>query len=132
MTKEQDEYLNNWLFRAKEDISVIDSLFNTDPVLYASTICFHAQQAVEKFLKAFLVYHNVDFPRTHDVDFLLLECKKIDSKDFEIDLGSLSDFGVNIRYPDDFYVPDKEETIQYCNIAHAIGNIIGKKIKLSG
>lgn len=102
MSNVQDEYLKNWLFRANEDIAVIDSLFKTDPVLYASTICFHAQQAVEKFLKAFLVYHNVDFPRTHDVDFLLLECKKIDSKDFNVDLGSLSDFGVNIRYPDDF------------------------------
>lgn len=131
MNIEQDEYLKNWLFRAKEDIAVIGSLLKTDPVLYASTICFHAQQAVEKYLKAFLIYHNVDFPRTHDVDFLLLECKKIDSKDFDIDLGSLSDFGVNIRYPDDFYIPDKKETSQYCNIAYAIQEIVEKKIKFS-
>jgi HEPN domain-containing protein len=128
MIKEQDEYLQNWLYRAKEDIAVIDSLFITDPAFYASTICFHAQQAVEKFLKAFLVYHNVDFPRTHDVDFLLIECKKIDSKDFDIDLGSLADFGVNIRYPDDFYIPDKEETILYRDIAHTIKKIVEKKI----
>jgi HEPN domain-containing protein len=131
MTKEQIEYLQNWLYRAKEDIAVIDSLFKTDPVLYASTICFHAQQAVEKFLKAFLVYHNVDFPRTHDVDFLLLECKKIDPEDFDVDLGSQSDFGVNIRYPDDFYIPDKDETIQYRDIAHTIRKIVEKKIALS-
>jgi HEPN domain-containing protein len=131
MTKEQKEYLQNWLNRAKEDIAVIDSLFNTDLVLYASTVCFHAQLAVEKFLKAFLVYHNIDFPRTHDVDFLLLECRKIDSTDFEVDLGSLSDFGVNLRYPDDFYIPDKEETIQYRDIAHTIREIIERKIKLS-
>jgi HEPN domain-containing protein len=128
MTKEQDEYLQNWLYRAKEDIAVIDSLFITDPAFYASTICFHAQQAAEKFLKAFLVYHEVDFPRTHDVDFLLIECKKIDSKDFDIDLGSLADFGVNIRYPDDFYIPDKEETILYRDIAHTIKKIVEKKI----
>ena len=128
MKKEHDEYLRNWLYRAEEDISVIDSLFNTDPAFYASTICFHAQQAVEKFLKAFLVYHNIDFPRTHDVDFLLLECKKIDQTDFEIDLGSLSDFGVNIRYPDDFYIPDKKETILYRDIAHTIKKIVSKKI----
>jgi HEPN domain-containing protein len=131
MNNEQDEYLRNWLFRAKEDIAVIDNLYKTDPDLYASTICFHAQQAVEKFLKAFLVYHNIDFPRTHDVDFLLLECKKIDSIDFDVDFGSLSDFGVNIRYPDDFYIPDKEETDQYRDVAHAIKKIVEKKIKLS-
>lgn len=131
MNTEKDEYLNNWLFRAREDIAVIDSLYNTDPVLYASTICFHSQQAVEKYLKAYLVYSNIDFPRTHDVDFLLLECQKIDSNEFNVDLGSLSDFGVNIRYPDDFYIPDKEETYQYLTIAHTIQQIVEKKIKLS-
>ncbi|MGB8492235.1 MAG: HEPN domain-containing protein [Bacteroidales bacterium] len=131
MNKEQDEYLRNWLFRAKEDIAVIDSLFNLDPVLYASTICFHAQQAVEKFLKAFLVYNNIDFPRTHDNDFLLLECQKIDPKSFELDLGSMSDFGVNIRYPDDFYIPDTVETVQYRDVAHVIQEIVERKINLS-
>ena len=131
MTEEQNEYLKNWLFRAKEDIAVIDSLFDTDPALYASTICFHAQQAVEKFLKAFLIYNDVDFPRTHDVDYLLLECQKIDSKDFNIDLGSLSDFGVSIRYPDDFYIPDKDETVRYRNAAHTIRNIVENKIIIS-
>lgn len=131
MTEEKNEYLKNWLFRAKEDIAVIDSLFGTDPVLYASTICFHAQQAVEKFLKAFLIYHNIDFPRTHDLDYLLLECRKIDPNAFNIDLGSLSDFGVSIRYPDDFYVPDKDETVRYRNAAHTIRNIVENKIIIS-
>jgi HEPN domain-containing protein len=131
MNIDQVEYLKNWLFRAREDIAVIESLYNTDPVLYASTICFHAQQAVEKFLKAFLVFNNVDFPRTHDVDFLLLECQKIDSNEFNVELESLSDFGVTIRYPDDFYIPDKEETIQYRDVAYAIQEIVEKKIKLS-
>jgi len=84
-----------------------------------------------EILKAFLVYHNIDFPRTHDVDCLLLECKKINSRDFNVDLGSLSDFGVNVRYPDDFYIPDKEETVQYRDIAHAIQEIVEKKIKFS-
>jgi len=60
-----------------------------------------------------------------------MECKKIDSKDFNVDLGSLSDFGVNIRYPDDFYIPDKEETVQYRDVAHAIQEIVEKKIKFS-
>jgi HEPN domain-containing protein len=126
--KEQDEYLKNWLYRANEDIAVIDSLFKIDPVFYSSTICFHAEQAVEKFLKAFLVFHNVDFPRTHDVDFLLLECKKIDPDDFNIEFGSLSDFGVDIRYPDNFYIPGKEETIQYRDIANTVKKIVEPKI----
>jgi HEPN domain-containing protein len=124
MTKDENDYLRTWLFRANEDIAVIEKLFESGPELYASTICFHAQQAVEKFLKAFLVFHNIDFPKTHDLDYLLLECKKIDAKNFDIDLGSLTDFGVSIRYPDDFYLPDKYETAQYRGIALKVKKVI--------
>ena len=78
MNSDKTEYIKNWLFRAKEDISVLESLASIDLEYYTSTICFHAQQAVEKYLKAFLIYHDIDFPRTHDLDYLLLECQKID------------------------------------------------------
>jgi len=130
MTKDQNDYLKTWLFRANENIAVIEKLFESEPELYASTICFHAQQAVEKFLKAFLVFHNIDFPKTLDLDYLLLECNKIDAKDFDIDLGSLTDFGVNIRYPDDFYLPDKDETAQYRGIALKVKKVIGDIINI--
>ncbi|NSW93140.1 MAG: HEPN domain-containing protein [Bacteroidales bacterium] len=130
MTKDHNDYLKTWLFRANEDIAVIEKLFESDPELFASTICFHAQQAVEKFLKAFLVFHNIDFPKTHDLDYLLLECKKIDARNFDIDLGSLTDFGVSIRYPDDFYLPDKDETAQYRGIALKVKIVIENIIKI--
>ena len=68
MTTDQNDYLKNWLFRANEDILVIENLFESEPETFASSICFHAQQAVEKFLKAFLVYHEIDFPKSHDLD----------------------------------------------------------------
>jgi HEPN domain-containing protein len=130
MTTDQIDYLKNWLYRADEDILVIKNLFESDPEAFASSICFHAQQAVEKYLKAFLVYHNIDFPKTHDLDFLLIECKKIDDKIFDIDLGSLTDFGVSIRYPDDFYLPDKDETLFFRQIAFKIKEIVETNINL--
>jgi Uncharacterized conserved protein related to C-terminal domain of eukaryotic chaperone, SACSIN len=129
MTKDQNDYLKNWLFRANEDIAVIKNLSESGLELYGSTICFHAQQAVEKFLKAFLVFHNIDFPKTHDLEFLLIECQKIDQSGFVFDFGSLTDFGVSIRYPDDFFVPDKEDTIQYCDIALEVKKVVEDKIK---
>lgn len=75
MNKDKTEYIRNWLFRTNEDIAVMKNLVESGARDYTSAICFHAQQAVEKFLKAFLVFHDVDFPKTHDLDFLLLECK---------------------------------------------------------
>jgi HEPN domain-containing protein len=87
---------------------------------YTSTICFHAQQAVEKYFKAFLVYYDIDFPKTHDVDYLLLECQKIDDVNFNFDLKSLTEFGVSVRYPDDLYIPGIIETKEYIEIAKAV------------
>jgi HEPN domain-containing protein len=82
MTRDKAEYIKNWLFRANEDIAVIKSLVNDGVEFHTSSICFHVQQASEKFLRAFLAYHDVDFPRTHDLDFLLLECQKINKEAF--------------------------------------------------
>jgi HEPN domain-containing protein len=130
MTKDQNDYLRNWLFRANEDIAGIKNLSESGLELYSSTICFHAQQAVEKFLKAFLVFHNIDFIKTHDLEFLLMECQKIDKSCFDFDFGSLTDFGVSIRYPDDFFVPDKEDTILYCDIALEVKKVVEDKIKI--
>ncbi|MCF8381903.1 MAG: HEPN domain-containing protein [Bacteroidales bacterium] len=130
MTKDKSEYIKNWLFRANEDIAVIKSLSGLDLEYYTSTICFHAQQAVEKYLKAFLIYHDVDFPKTHDVDFLIMECQKIDQHSFEIDLKSLTDYGVSIRYPDDFYIPGITETKEYMIIAKEIKSLVENLIKL--
>ena len=130
MTNDQNDYLKNWIFRANEDIAVIENLFKSEPDLFASPICYHAQQAVEKFLKAYLVFHNIDFPRTHDLDFLLIECKKINPLVFDIELDSLTDFGVSIRYPDDFYLPDKEETKFYRDISLKVKKIVEDNIKI--
>lgn len=130
MKKEKAEYIKNWLFRANEDIAVIKDLTNFGTEYYTSTICFHAQQATEKFLKAFLVYHNVDFPRTHDTDYLIYECQKINSDEFNIDLINLTDFGVSVRYPDDFYIPEVKEALKYKDIAIKVKHTVEELIKL--
>jgi HEPN domain-containing protein len=130
MTNDQNDYLKNWIFRANEDIAVIEKLFESGPEQFASSICFHAQQAVEKFLKAYLVFNDIDFPKTHDLDFLLLECKKINNKVFDIDLGSLTDFGVSIRHPDDFLLPDILETTSYRKISLQVKKTVEENIKI--
>ena len=129
MTRDKTEYIKNWLYRANEDIAVIKSLVNAGVEYYTSSICFHAQQASEKFLKAYLAYHDVDFPRTHDLDFLLIECQKIDKEAFQIDFKSLTDFGVSVRYPDDFYIPDEKEALEYRDTAISVKEIVERLIK---
>ena len=130
MTDDLRDYVEKWQFRANEDIRVVDELFQTDPQAYASTICFHAQQAVEKLLKAFLAFQGIDFPKTHDLDYLLDECQKIAREPFEqIDLKSLADFGVSVRYPDDFYVPSPSEVTYYRNLAKQVEHVVDGLIR---
>lgn len=63
---------------------------------------FFAQQALEKGLKGVLVWHQIDFPHTHDLAAL---GNLIPSESHlglaAIDLGRISDFAVDTRYPID-------------------------------
>lgn len=129
MREEKLEYIRNWIFRAREDLSVIESLEKSGLEFYTSTICFHSQQAVEKYLKSFLILHDIDFPKTHDVDYLLSECKKIDEENFDLDLKSLTEFGVSVRYPDDFYIPGVKETNEYIEIAEEVKYTVESLLK---
>jgi hypothetical protein len=58
--------------------------------------------------------------RLNPADFQLLECKKIDEENFDIDLKRLTEFGVSVRYPDDFYIPGVKETSEYIEMAEEI------------
>ena len=49
----------------------------------------------------------------------------------QIDLKSLTDFGVSVRYPDDFYVPDLSEATYYAQVARELKSIVLRLIKFS-
>jgi HEPN domain-containing protein len=55
--------------KAAGDLLVTQKLAH-DPEVKDDPIGFHAQQAVEKALKVGLTLHGVDYPKTHDLDFL--------------------------------------------------------------
>jgi HEPN domain-containing protein len=59
---------------------------------------------VEKYLKAFLVWHQIEFPKTHDLEALLKLAGKADDKIPEIlrDAAILTPYGVDYRYPGDY------------------------------
>jgi HEPN domain-containing protein len=69
--------------------------------LPTDVICFLSQQSAEKYLKAFLVRHKVEFRKTHDLRELRTECVKIDNAfDLLTDiLLTLNFYAVDFRYP---------------------------------
>jgi len=70
------------------------------------TICFHCQQAAEKYLKGFLVQHSISFPKTHDLDYLLALCLEMDEgfKEIKGAVRALTEYAVESRYPADILI----------------------------
>jgi HEPN domain-containing protein len=77
---------------------------------------FHAQQTVEKSLKAVLALRGVEFPYTHDLDGLLELCEKngLDVPEALSNVDRLSPYGVQLRYgsisPGDL---DRDEALRW-------------------
>src|SRR5665213_29606 len=59
-----------WVRKAEDDLGSAIQLASQKP-LYKDQVCFHCQQAAEKYLKALLQELAVVVPRSHDLDMLL-------------------------------------------------------------
>jgi len=127
MNDETKNYIRQWIAKAADDLIVIEKLTQFE-VIATSAVCFHCQQVVEKYLKAYLIAQGVEIRKTHNIEFLLAECEEFDSDFSAIDPKDLNDFGVDIRYPGDFYSPSIDETLDHKQIALEIKMLVEKKL----
>ncbi len=65
--KSKLDLVKDWITRAKRDLLVAE---REDVSEFSEIVCFHAQQAAEKSLKAFLVLKEIEFPKTHVLEDL--------------------------------------------------------------
>jgi HEPN domain-containing protein len=88
--------------RAAGDSTVARKLA-ADPEIGDSAVGFHSQQAVEKSLKATLTLNGVDFPKTHDIDFLtgLANKHTIEVPEEIATAGWLTPWAAEFRYDDE-------------------------------
>ncbi len=125
-----NEYLQNWILKADKDLKVAEHELDIDREnRVTEAICFHCQQAVEKYLKAYLIFRNVDFGKTHNIEYLLELCATYDKVFHTIEVGNLSFYAVEVRYPDDFYIPTTKEAKESMKIARTVKNIVLDRIK---
>ncbi len=96
------EAMRNWIQRAEEDYQTAYVMMHVEGGPVSSVVCFHAQQCVEKYLKALLAQHQVFIPKTHNLSDLykLSEPAQPDLRLNEADLGWLSERGIVARYPE--------------------------------
>lgn len=91
--------IEEWLQKADEDYGFATSSLEYAP--YYAQICFHYQQAAEKYLKAFIVAHELEFKKSHDLEELLNTCgaKEPSLTEIEEACNFLSRFYIDTRYP---------------------------------
>ena len=106
----KNELTKSWLIKAKRDLLSASQLAQADEPLL-DTAAYHCQQAAEKAIKAFLVYHDIRFEKTHDLDVLLSQASQIDPVFSEYrEIGHiLTPLAVEFRYPGEFVEPEPEE-----------------------
>ena len=126
MNKKNEIYIE-WLSSAEEDLLVTETLLKYSPTL-VSAIAFHAEQAAEKTIKAYLIKSDIKLIKTHDFDKLLSLIEDRDEFSAKLyDLVQVFDkFNVEVRYPDNESIPTKEELLEMIECAKEIHDFFKK------
>ncbi len=121
--------INQWIEKADHDLGTAKITYLHIPE-YKDTVTFHCQQTVEKLLKAYLIFLDIEFRFTHDLVYLidLISQKDQFTNEFYDKASFLQDFAVEVRYPDDTVElkdKDVEDAIGY---AEQFRKLITEKI----
>jgi HEPN domain-containing protein len=100
------EVLRQWVRKAEHDLEAASRIMATEEGCPFDTVCFHCQQAAEKYLKCLLTYLGIQAPRTHDLQAIaaLIPVEHCFPVRIE-DLAELNPYAVNVRYADDWREP---------------------------
>ena len=92
--------VKEWLDKGDEDLHFAEANLSEGSEFFAQ-ICFHFQQAAEKYLKAFIISEGLPFERVHDLVYLLKTCSSIEPALDELkeDAILLNTAYIETRYP---------------------------------
>ncbi len=124
------DYVQQWLDKARKDLAAGEVLLKEEFEDYEN-VGFHAQQAAEKFVKAFLVCHQIEFPKSHDMALLRQLVARIDPRLAEklAIADSLTPYGVEFRYPGDLPSVSRTEGEKALRAAEQARELISRSLK---
>ena len=109
----------DWLRYARSDLELA-GINRPEEVLFEE-LCFHAQQAAEKALKAVLIAKGISSPKTHNIRMLLDIISQVTIAPREVeDAAGLTDYAVTTRYPGDFEPVGEEEYREALKMAKTV------------
>ncbi|MBI4768976.1 MAG: HEPN domain-containing protein [Chloroflexi bacterium] len=117
--------------KAGNDLVAARATLATEQAL--DTVCFHAQQTVEKSLKALLALHDVEYPWWHDMAELYELARPVVAglAPYKEKILSMTPFAVEIRYDAEFS-PSFLVANEAVRLASEIHALIGELIRAKG
>ena len=117
-----------WLAAAARDIRLAELALDDNPPLVGEAL-YHAQQAAEKALKAFLIANKVAYPLTHDIRKLLRMCEDVDGQLAAalLPAAGLTQFAARFRYPGEEQ-PTRDEAIPWAGLARAVRDEVARRL----
>ncbi|MCL5961763.1 MAG: HEPN domain-containing protein [Chloroflexi bacterium] len=114
-----------WLFKAEQDLEAAEVLLARRPPLIEPAL-FHCQQAAEKSLKAYLVWHNQPFAKTHDLVALLSLCISIEPQFTALEAATvaLTPLAVSFRYPGEVPTPTEQHSNEALKLARDVFSFV--------
>lgn len=109
-----------WLNRARSNLAMATS---SVPGAYLEDLCFEAQQAAEKAIKAVLIGRNIRFPYIHDLG-RLLEILEQSGEEIPAPVAKareLTEFAVSGRYPG---LAEPMDTNEYRNVLETAESVV--------
>ena len=122
--------VRQWVEKAEHDLKNAEYTLtmDTEECPY-DTICFHAQQCADKYLKALLTFQGIDFPKSHD----LTELVALIPQSFRIEfpkgeLEELNPYAIETRYPGDWESYEREDAVRAIEVAKKVRQAIHRHL----
>ena len=128
MKKNDKEHLrkvSTWVEYADEGLRIAEIALTISSNVPYRIISFHSQQSAEKYIKAFLVFHSIDFPYTHNISTLTELAEPIIDLKKRLKIAKkLSKYAVAVRYPNEYLKIKKNEAIKTIKTAIMVKKVI--------
>jgi HEPN domain-containing protein len=100
------EVLRQWVRKAEHDLEAAGRIMAIEEGCPFDTVCFHCQQAAERYLKCLITYLAIQAPRIHDLKALAALIPSEQRFPLSVaDLVELNPYAVDVRYADDWREP---------------------------
>jgi HEPN domain-containing protein len=119
-----------WIAKAENDLKNATHTLKLGADCPTDTVCFHAQQCVEKYVKAFLVASEIAFPKTHDVETLVELMPRHARVSLTVEQQRrLTDYATVMRYPGPYNPVMLSEAKEAVRLARHVRREIRKSLE---